>query len=120
MLRSDLVELSHVPWRDDWHALADEHTVVLLGSAYEGLGNVLIESAKRRIPVVAGSNALGCADAILPGVTGYLAEVDSVESYADALLDAIALDGSNLLESWLEQFSSDATAKKLNNLLCRS
>lgn len=111
------VEIVHEPWREDWHTLADEETVVLLGSAYEGFGNVLVESASRGIPVVAGSSALGCADALIPGVTGYLAATDSAESYADAIQEARLLGGPFTTADWLRQFSAAATARRLETVL---
>ncbi|GAA4556762.1 hypothetical protein GCM10023175_59700 [Pseudonocardia xishanensis] len=111
------VEIVREPWRDDWHLLADEETVVLLGSAYEGFGNVLVESASRGIPVVAGSSALGCADAVVPGVTGYLAATDSAESYADAISEARLLSAPFSADNWLRQFSAAATARRLETVL---
>ena len=111
------VEIVREPWRDDWHLLADEETVVLLGSAYEGFGNVLVESANHGIPVVAGSSALGCADAVVPGVTGFLAATDSAESYADAIQEARLLTGPFAKENWLRQFSAGATARRLETVL---
>ncbi len=116
-LRSGMVEIVREKWRDDWHTLADEETVVLLGSAYEGFGNVLVEAANRRIPVVAGSTALGCADAIVPGVTGFLAATDTPESYADAVQEARMLTGGSTLDSWLRQFSAATTARRLESVL---
>lgn len=111
------VEIVHEPWQDDWHLLADEETVVLLGSAYEGFGNVLVESASHGIPVVAGSSALGCADAVIPGVTGFLAATDSAESYADAIQEARLLTGPFSTQDWLRQFSAEATARRLETVL---
>jgi glycosyltransferase involved in cell wall biosynthesis len=104
-------------WREDWHTLADAQTVVLLPSAYEGLGNVLIEAAAHKVPVVAGSNALGCGDAIIPGVTGYFAETDTAGSYADAILRASTLKLDASLDGWLSQFTVARATQSLHEIL---
>jgi glycosyltransferase involved in cell wall biosynthesis len=108
-------------WRDDWLSLADEETVVLLSSGVEGLGNVLIEASAARIPCVAGSTALGCADALVTGVTGYLAVSDTPADYANAVELASLLNvGSEPIEAWAAQFSFARTASVLTAIILRA
>jgi glycosyltransferase involved in cell wall biosynthesis len=105
------------PWREDWWTLADETTVVFLGSGYEGLGNVLVRAAQFNIPAVAGSSALGVGDAIVPGVTGQLALTDSVVSYVNAVERALAIGFARSVDGWLAEFGEQATERNLREIL---
>jgi glycosyltransferase involved in cell wall biosynthesis len=120
LLQSDKVHVEHLAWTEDWHLLADNDTVVLLASAYEGLGNTLVQAAAKGIPVVAGSNALGCADAVIQGVTGYLASTDSCDSYIDALLRARSLPAPGNLAGWFDRFSTQHTVVALQDVVDRA
>ncbi len=49
----------------------------MLSSFVEGFGNVLVEAALVGVPFVSMSRALGVADAIVPGMTGFLCFSDT-------------------------------------------
>lgn len=114
------VSIEHVGWQEPWtaaalHAGAD---VLLLPSAVEGFGNVLVEAADAGLPSVAASTALGVADAIVPGLTGELALTDAPQDLADAVLRAVAPDHGGLpLGRWLDRFSVPASLDALERVL---
>lgn len=102
------LDVSFLGWREPWwEAVTDVDCLVLTANA-EGLANVLVEAAAAGIPSVASSRALGVADAIVPGITGELALGDSPQAYADAVVDAAALDLTSAVDigGWLGHFSS--------------
>lgn len=99
-------------WREEWYMQLDSSCVVLLPSTVEGFGNVLIEATARDVPVVASSMALGCADAIIPGVTGQLSISDSAPDFAAAIVAASDMTVKPLGE-WLERFTSGSSADAL-------
>lgn len=106
-------------WTDDWAQSLSSSDIVVLPSQYEGLGNVLVEAGRRGVPVVAGSIALGCADAIIPGVTGYLARTDTPQAYADAIERAAKIRGTGnaSIERWFDQFRPTCAASEINSLI---
>ena len=80
------------PYVDDMPAaymLAD--VVVSTAGAGQGFSRALVEAQAMGRPVVATAGG-GAAEAIQPGVTGWLAEPDSASALADALGNALALD----------------------------
>lgn len=109
------VQLSFVGWRVPWWSVEPRPDCVLLTSFVEGLANVLVEAAAAGIPVVARSNALGTADAVIPGVTGELALGESPERLADAVIRAAARPGaaSDPIEPWLSHFSVENSTSLL-------
>ena len=111
--------IDHESWRADWWELSDDSTVVLLPSQYEGFGNVLVQAAERSIPVAACSLALGVADAVAPGITGFLASHDDAASLADAVEAAAALRSGPGTQSWLDRFSRVAATKSLLEIFDR-
>lgn len=100
-------------WFDD----LPDGAVVLLPSIVEGFANVLVEAASRGVPSVAGSFALGCADAIVPGVTGYLVAVDSIDAYREAVRAAHSLRPLEVPAAWFDTFTSAHSATVLANAL---
>ena len=89
-----------------WFEMLDDHSVVLLPSAVEGFGNVLLEASAVGVPVVVGSRTYGSADAVIPGVTGYFARGDSVSEYASAVERAARLD-TDVPDGWLNEFTAE-------------
>ncbi|MBA3806808.1 MAG: glycosyltransferase [Solirubrobacterales bacterium] len=102
------LNVSFLGWREPWWEAASDVDCLLLTANAEGLANVLVEAAAAGIPSVASSRALGVADAIVPGITGQLAPSDTPQAYADAVLDASALElrSEINLGAWLDRFSS--------------
>lgn len=104
-------------WRDNWWSGVPEDAIVLLPSTIEGLGNVLLQAAAHGFMSVAGSSALGTGDAIVPGVTGYLAATDSVRAFADAIELAAGAGRERTLDAWFEHHSVTRTAALLRQVL---
>lgn len=104
-------------WVGQWFEHAPSNAVVLLPSVCEGFGNVLVEAAAVGVPSVASSRALGVADAIVPGLTGELAMDDTAEAFADAVERAARLPLGEDISRWLERFSPETSADRLESVL---
>ncbi|MGZ6827616.1 MAG: glycosyltransferase, partial [Mycobacteriales bacterium] len=93
--------------------------VLVLPSLQEGFGNVLVEAAECGVPSVAASQALGVADAVLPGVTGVLAASGSAAHLADAVEQARRLPplDPDLVLRWSGGFSPEVAAQVLEKVL---
>lgn len=102
------LDVSFIGWKEPWWDAVSDANCLVLTANVEGFGNVLVEAAAAGIPSVASSRALGVADAIIPGVTGELAMIDSPAAYADAVLKAVSLQLKSTvdLNRWLERFST--------------
>ncbi len=80
------------PYVDDMQAaymLAD--VVVSTAGASQGFSRALVEAQAMGRPVVAIAGG-GAAEAILPGVTGWVADTDGAAGLAGAVANALALD----------------------------
>ena len=111
------VEVDLRGWVEDWPSEVPDGAVLLLASVKEGFGNVLVEAARRGVPSVATSQALGVADALVPGVTGELALTSSVDDLADAVMRARGATFAGV-DEWLRRFTPEAsTAALLRGLL---
>jgi glycosyltransferase involved in cell wall biosynthesis len=104
-------------WVEPWTISAGEFDCLLLPSAVEGFGNVLVEAAAHDIPCVASSLALGVADALVPGLTGELAMDDTPGAFADAILRAVNRTEPDPLKRWLRRFSTRNSAAELLQVL---
>ena len=113
------MQVDLIGWVEDWTSRCPPDAVLLHPAVKEGFGNVLIESACAGIPAVAVSNALGVADAVVPGVTGSLALDASVESLAEAVLDAQAVTFEGA-DAWLNRFSPERSTDLLLATLQRT
>ncbi|GAA4840587.1 hypothetical protein GCM10023201_33290 [Actinomycetospora corticicola] len=114
---SDRFLVRHLPWQSSWWEYADNHTVVLLASAYEGLGNVLVQAAERGVKTVVGAAALGTADAVLPGITGEIAESDLDSSYVAAVERVLSAKTGSFVEPWLQRFRPQAAYSSINRII---
>ena len=88
------VRVKFLGFRKDIPEICHSADIGALPSLKEGLGLSGIEMLASGIPVV-GSNRQGIKDYIKNGVTGYLAEPDSVESFAKAISDTFKLKLNN-------------------------
>ena len=106
-------------WHSDWRTLARQGDVLVLPSLQEGFGNVLVEAADAGLASVAVSQALGVADAMIPGVTGVLAASGSVGHVADAVQQAWALPvpDPDLVQRWSQRFTADSAADVLERVV---
>jgi glycosyltransferase involved in cell wall biosynthesis len=112
------VELRHHGWVDDWFNHCGSDAVFLLTSSREGFGNVLVEAAAVGVPSVAASEALGVADALVPGLTGELARSGSAEDFADAVERARFLDLAGI-DPWLQRFSVQESGQILEHVIMK-
>jgi glycosyltransferase involved in cell wall biosynthesis len=103
-------------WVTSWFEAAAPDAVVLLPSAAEGFGNVLVEAAAAGMASVASSRALGVADAIVPNVTGVLAMSSAPDDFAAAVRRAMGLTPVSA-PAWLERFSPEESGAKLLQVL---
>jgi glycosyltransferase involved in cell wall biosynthesis len=107
-------------WTPEWWSVVPDATCLVLPSLVEGFGNVLVEAAAAGIPVVASSQALGVADAIVPGVTGDLAVSSDPEDLADAVV-RVAESGNDPKAAalWLSRFTVERSSEILARVLAR-
>jgi glycosyltransferase involved in cell wall biosynthesis len=110
------VALHHHGWVENWFDHCGNDAVLLLPSSREGFGNVLVEAAAVGIPSVAASEALGVADALVPGVTGELARSGTPADFADAVERARYLDVSGI-DRWLQRFSPQESGLALEHVI---
>jgi glycosyltransferase involved in cell wall biosynthesis len=113
------VPLHMAGWDEEWFLHCPPGSVVCLPSLVEGFGNVLVEAAAVNVPVVTMSSALGVADAVVRGVTGYLAATRDPEEFADLVEAADRLPAWDV-DGWLQQFSPDASTTTLERVLRRA
>ena len=105
-------------WQEEWFLHCPPGSVVCLPSHVEGFGNVLIEAAAMNVPVVTMSSALGVADAVIPGVTGYLSATRDAEEFADLVEAADRLPAWDV-EGWLRRFSPEESTTTVERVLRR-
>jgi glycosyltransferase involved in cell wall biosynthesis len=110
------VLLRHHGWVEDWFDHCGGSAILLLPSSREGFGNVLVEAAAVGIPSVAASEALGVADALIPGMTGELARSGTPADFADAVERARCLDVSGI-DRWLQRFSTQESGLILEHFI---
>ena len=110
------VELRNHGWVEDWFNHCGADAVLLLPSFREGFGNVLVEAAAVGVPSVASSEALGVADAVVPGITGELARSGSPADFADAVERAACLELSGI-DRWLQRFSVQESGLALEHFI---
>jgi glycosyltransferase involved in cell wall biosynthesis len=115
---ADDLDIDHelAGWRERWFENCPAGSVVLLPSYCEGFGNVLIEAAAAGIPSVAWSGALGVADAIIPGATGFFASAQTPASYADAVEYCLDMK-VEVPSGWLSYFSIESSGKRMREVL---
>lgn len=118
-IRSTAAPVELAGWQSDWRSLARSGDVLLLPSVQEGFGNVLVEAAECGVRTVAVSQALGVADAMIPGVTGVLASTGSPQHLADAVEQALALPAPDpeMVHRWSAQFTAAAAAEELERVI---
>lgn len=81
--------------RDDVPRLLDALDLFVMPSRWEGMPYALIEAMAVGVPVV-GSAIPGVVDVIEPGRTGWLAEPESPEALASAIVSALREEGRSL------------------------
>ena len=110
------ISLKFHGWVDRWYDHVPEDGVVLLPSAVEGFGNVLIEAAAMSIPSVVSSRTLGAADACIAGLTGILTAGDCSADYADGIVAATHIEIPDI-QGWLRRFTIANAVKQLESAI---
>jgi len=77
-------------WRSDLPALFGAVDLVLVPSRWEGMPYVVLEAGASGLPVV-GTRVDGVRELVVDGETGFLAELDSPHSLAEAILAVLGL-----------------------------
>jgi glycosyltransferase involved in cell wall biosynthesis len=71
-------------WQEDMPAILQKANLVCLPSYSEGVPTVLLEAAATQRAVIT-TNAPGCRDAVIPGVSGLLVPVKEASALAEAI-----------------------------------
>ncbi len=89
------------------HAYMAQSKVFVLSSAWEGLGNVLIEAMAAGSPVVSTDCPSGPAEILDNGKYGFLTPVGDSKALAEAILKTLSGESKKHDPAWLEQFTLD-------------
>lgn len=103
-------------WVEKWYEHIPDDGVVMLPSAVEGFGNVLVEAAAKSVAVVVSSRALGVADACIPDITAKLITGDAPNDFAEGLIAAGEMVLPDL-KDWLARFTNPSVAANFSRLL---
>jgi glycosyltransferase involved in cell wall biosynthesis len=99
------------------YAYMSKANVFVLSSAWEGLGNVLIEAMAVGTPVVSTNCESGPAEILDRGKYGHLTPVGDSEAISAAILSVLAGHSPLLDPQWLDQFTSEICVQKYLDVL---
>lgn len=99
------------------HAYTAKASLFVLSSRFESLANVVIEAMALGTPVIATDCPSGPAEALDNGRFGRLVKVEDADELAGAMLDALRKRPAPVPKSWLEQFTTRASASRYLELL---
>ncbi|MBO3457554.1 glycosyltransferase [Aetokthonos hydrillicola] len=116
-LEQDVVLLGFV---ENPYAYMAKAAVFVLSSAWEGLGNVLIEAMAVGTPVISTNCPSGPAEILADGKYGSLTPVGDPKAMAQAILSILAGNTKKVDSTWLHQFTLEACSEKYLNILNRS
>jgi glycosyltransferase involved in cell wall biosynthesis len=91
--------------------------VFVLSSAWEGLGNVLVEAMAVGTPVISTDCESGPSEILAQGKYGLLTPVGDSEAIADAILRVLNGEGREVSPHWLDQFTLDVCIQKYLKVL---
>lgn len=92
------------------HAYTAKAALLVLSSRFESLANVVIEAMAVGTPVIATDCPSGPAEALGGGRYGTLVPVGDIERLSAAMVKALRQRPPPVPESWLEQFTTRASA----------
>ena len=92
-------------------------SVFVLSSAWEGLGNVLIEAMAVGTPVISTNCESGPAEILDQGKHGFLAPVGDSQAIAESILSVLAGHARTIETSWLDQFTAETCVQKYLDVL---
>ncbi|WP_395334462.1 glycosyltransferase [Novosphingobium sp. BL-8H] len=99
------------------HAYTAKASLFVLSSRFESLANVVIEAMALGTPVIATDCPSGPAEALDNGRFGKLVKVEDADELAGAMMDALRKRPAPVPKSWLEQFTTRASASRYLELL---
>ncbi|MEC4813037.1 MAG: glycosyltransferase [Scytonema sp. PMC 1069.18] len=99
------------------YAYMAKASVFVLSSAWEGLGNVLVEALAVETPVVSTDCESGPSEILANGKYGWLTPVGDSEAIAQAILNVLSGNIKPVDPNWLHQFTLDACVEKYLNVL---
>ena len=99
------------------HAYTAKASLFVLSSRFESLANVVIEAMALGTPVIATDCPSGPAEALDNGRFGRLVKVEDPEMLADAMREILCKRPALVPQSWLEQFTTHASASRYLELL---
>lgn len=91
--------------------------VMVMSSAWEGLGNVLIEAMAVGTPVISTDCPSGPAEILAHGKYGWLTPVGDNKAMAEAILSVLSGNLKKVDPNWLNQFTPEACTEKYLNAL---
>ncbi len=113
-LQEDVALLGFV---DNPYAYMDKAAVVVLSSAWEGFGNVIVEALAVGTPVVSTNCESGPAEILANGKYGDLTPVGDSVAMAKAILNVLSGNTKKVDSNWLQQFTLKTCAAKYLNVL---
>ena len=93
--------IEFIPFQDDIRSFLGDSDLVVLPSYREGTPKTLIEAASMGKPLIA-TDVPGCREVVQDGINGFLCQVKSPVSLADAIKKFIELDYSYKIEMGLK------------------
>ncbi len=96
----------------------EDASVFLMGSRYEGLGNVLLEAGSRGIPVIAFDAPGGINEIIIDGENGFLVKDNDEKAFSLAIEKALVtnFNRQQIITNTQKRFSVNAIIKKTEDL----
>jgi len=92
-------------------------SVFVLSSAWEGLGNVLIEAMSVGTPVISTNCKSGPAEILAQGKYGVLTPVGDSKAIAEAILSVLGGHSQPIDPSWLDRFTARTCVQKYLDIL---
>lgn len=99
------------------HAYTAKAKLLVLSSRFESLANVVVEAMALGTPVIATDCPSGPSEALDGGRFGRLVRVEDPDMLADAMLEVLQKEPARVPDSWLEQFTTRASASRYLELL---
>lgn len=94
------------------YAYMAQATVFVLSSAWEGLGNVLVEAMAVGTPVVATNCECGPEEILDGGKYGLLTPVGDSKAMAEAILSVLSGNAKKVDPSWLNKFTLETCTQQ--------
>lgn len=94
--------------------------VLVLSSAWEGFGNVLVEGLSVGVPIVSTDCPSGPAEILDRGKYGKLVPVEDSDAMAEAILQVLSEQRKPVDRAWLDQFTLESVTRQYLQVLLPS